>query len=124
MTLVDFQFIGRYSGTCFAYRLHSLTLHVVIMGSIPSGSSHGEVRLLIDPGDVLKSGPKARRILRSGLSLDGMEQTTVFLGCFSAGNISPGILPLQCFDEGQTHDKVDIGRTLLELGKNLACVAL
>ena len=50
---------------------------MVNMGLIPVGPSHSEVRLLINPRDVLKSGPKARRILRSGLNLEGMaEQLT------------------------------------------------
>ena len=58
-----------------------LTLHVVNGGSIPVGSSHGKVRLLIHPGAVLKSGPKARRILRSDLTLKGMAgQSTEFYG--------------------------------------------
>ena len=52
-------------------------LHVVNTGSIPIGPSHGDVCLLIHPGDVLKSDPKARSILRSGLNLEGMaEQST------------------------------------------------
>ena len=55
----------------------ALILHVVNTGSIPVGPSHGEVSLLIHPWDVLKSGPKARSILRSGLNLEEMaEQST------------------------------------------------
>ena len=53
---------------------------MVNMGSIPVGPSHGEVCLLIHPGDRLRSGPKARSILRSGLNLEGMaEQSTELL---------------------------------------------
>ena len=52
---------------------------MVNTGSIPVGPSHSEMRLLIHPGDVLKSGPKAQRILTSDLNLEGMtEQSTDF----------------------------------------------
>ena len=46
-----------------------LDLHVVNTGSIPVAPTHGEVsqhgkvHLLTPPGDMLESGPKARRIL-------------------------------------------------------------
>ena len=70
----------RLSDACLVERLSCLTLHVVNIGSIPVGSSHSEVRLLIHLGDVLKSGPKAWRILRSGLNLEGMDEpSTDFL---------------------------------------------
>ena len=63
--------------TCLAWRLSRLTLHVVNTGPIPVVPSHGEMRLLIHPGNVLNLGPKARRILRSGMNLEGMaEQST------------------------------------------------
>ena len=66
-----------FSGSETRLRLTRLTLHVVNTGSIPVGPKHDEVRLLIHRGDVLKSGPKARRILRLGLNLEGMaEQST------------------------------------------------
>ena len=47
---------------------------MVYTDSIFVGPSHGEVRLLIHPGGVLKSDPKAWRILRSGLNLEGMAE--------------------------------------------------
>ena len=45
----------------------------------PVGPSHGERCLLIQPGDVLKSGPEAQRILRSGLDLEGMAEQSPIL---------------------------------------------
>ena len=41
-----------------------LGLHVVHVGSIPTGPTH-------DPGNVLKSTPKVRKGPRSGLNLEG-----------------------------------------------------
>ena len=35
-----------------------LDLHVVIVGSIPTGPTHGGGRLQPHPGDLLKSDPK------------------------------------------------------------------
>ena len=54
---------------------------MVNTGSIPLGPSQSKVCLLIHPRDVLKSGPKARRNLRSGLNLEGIaeQSTDVFL---------------------------------------------
>ena len=45
-------------------------MHVVNTGSIPVGPSHGEVHLLMHPGDVLKSTPNVRKSPRSGLNLE------------------------------------------------------
>ena len=48
-----------------------LDLHLVIVGSIPTGPMHGEGRLQPHPGDVLKSTPNVRKGPRSGLNLEG-----------------------------------------------------
>ena len=48
-----------------------LDLHLVNVGSIPTGSTHGEVRLQQHPGDVLKPTPKVQKSPRSGLNLEG-----------------------------------------------------
>ena len=48
-----------------------LDLHVVIVGSIPTGPTHGEMRLQPHPVDVLKSTPNVRKSPRSGLNLEG-----------------------------------------------------
>ena len=48
-----------------------LDLHVVNVGSIPTGPTHSEGRLQPHPGDVLNSTPKVRMSPRSGLNLEG-----------------------------------------------------
>ena len=48
-----------------------LDLHLVIVGSIPTGPTHGEARLQPHPGAVLKSTPNVRKSPRSGLNLEG-----------------------------------------------------
>ena len=48
-----------------------LDLHVVNVGSIPTGPTHCEGRLQPHPGDVLKSTPNVRKSPRSGLNLEG-----------------------------------------------------
>ena len=48
-----------------------LDLHLIIMGSIPTGPTHGEGRLQSHPGDKLKSTPKVQKSPRSGLNLEG-----------------------------------------------------
>ena len=48
-----------------------LGLHLVNVGSIPTGHTHGEGRLQPHPGDVLKSTPNVRKSRRSGLNLEG-----------------------------------------------------
>ena len=48
-----------------------LDLHVVNVGSIPTGPTHGEAWLQPHPGDVLKSTPNVRKSPRSGLNLEG-----------------------------------------------------
>ena len=48
-----------------------LDLHLVNVGSIPTGPTHGEVRQQPHPGDVLKSTPNVRKSPRSGLNLEG-----------------------------------------------------
>ena len=48
-----------------------LDLHLVNVGSIPTGPTHGEGRLQPHPGDVLKSTPNVRKSPRSGLNLEG-----------------------------------------------------
>ena len=48
-----------------------LDLHLVNVGSIPTGPTHGEGRLQPHPGDVLNSTPKVRKSPRSGLNLEG-----------------------------------------------------
>ena len=51
--------------------LQPLDLHLVNVGSIPTGPTHAEVCLQPHPGDVLKSTPKVRKSPRSGLNLEG-----------------------------------------------------
>ena len=48
-----------------------LDLHLVNVGSIPTGPAHGEGRLQPHPGDVLKSTPNVWKSPRSGLNLEG-----------------------------------------------------
>ena len=48
-----------------------LDLHLVNVGTIPTGPTHGEGRLQPHPGDVLKSTPNVRKSPRSGLNLEG-----------------------------------------------------
>ena len=48
-----------------------LDLHLVNVGSIPTGPTHSEGHLQPHPGDVLKSTPKVRKSPRSGLNLEG-----------------------------------------------------
>ena len=48
-----------------------LDSHLVIVGSIPTGPTHGEGRLQPHPGDVLKSTPNVRKSPRSGLNVEG-----------------------------------------------------
>ena len=58
-----------------------LDLHLVNVGSIPSGPMQGEVRLQSLPGDVLKSTLNVRKSARSGLNLEGrLSDPQVF--CF------------------------------------------
>ena len=49
---------------------YSNGLHVVNVGSIPTGPTHGEGCLQPHPGDGLKSTPKVRKSPRSGLNLE------------------------------------------------------
>ena len=51
--------------------VNPLDLHVVHVGSIPTGPTHGKGRLQPYPGDVLKSDPKVRKSPKSGLNLVG-----------------------------------------------------
>ena len=51
--------------------LQPLDLHLVNVGSIPTGPTHGEMRLQPHPEDVLKSAPNVRKSPRSGLNLEG-----------------------------------------------------
>ena len=48
-----------------------LVLHLVNVGSIPTGPTHGEERLQPHPGDELTFTPNVRRSPRSGLNLEG-----------------------------------------------------
>ena len=48
-----------------------LDLHLVNVGSNPTGPTHGEGRLQPHPGDELKSTPNVRKSPRSGLNLEG-----------------------------------------------------
>ena len=51
--------------------VYPLDLHLVNVGSIPTGPTHGEGRLQPHPGEVLKSTPNVRKSPRSGLNLEG-----------------------------------------------------
>ena len=48
-----------------------LDLHLVNVGSIPTGPTHGEGCLQPHPGEVLKSTSNVRKSPRSGLNLEG-----------------------------------------------------
>ena len=48
-----------------------LDLHLVNVGSTPTGPTHGEGRLEPHPEDVSKSTPRFRKSPRSGLNLEG-----------------------------------------------------
>ena len=48
-----------------------LGLHLVNVGSIPTGPTHGEGRLQPHPGDVLKPTSNVPKSLGSGLNLEG-----------------------------------------------------
>ena len=48
-----------------------LHLHLVNVGSIPTGPTHGEGRLRPHPKDVLRSTPDVRKSPRLGLNLEG-----------------------------------------------------
>ena len=52
--------------------VHPLDLHLVNVGSIPTGPTHGVGRLQPHPGDVLESTPKVQNSPRSGLNPEGM----------------------------------------------------
>ena len=56
-----------------------LDLHLVNVGSIPTGPTHGEGCLQPHPGDVIKSTPNVRKIPRSGLNLEGRLSDSQFL---------------------------------------------
>ena len=65
-----------------------LDLHVVNVGSIPTGPTHGEGRLPPHPGDVHKSTPNVRKSPRSGLSLEGrLSDPNIFGGPLSPENV-------------------------------------
>ena len=51
--------------------VNPLGLHLVHVGSIPPGPTHGEGRLEPHPGDVPKSTPNVRESARSGLNVEG-----------------------------------------------------
>ena len=55
----------------FGIVVQPLDLHLVNVGSIPIGPTHGEGRLQPHPGDVLTSTPNDRKSPRSGLNLEG-----------------------------------------------------
>ena len=50
-----------------------IDLHLINLGSIPTGPTHGEGRLQPPPGDVLKSTPNVQKSPRSGLNLEGRQ---------------------------------------------------
>ena len=52
-------------------RFSRCELHLVIVGSIPTGPKHGEERLQPHPGDVLKPTLNVRKSPRSDLNLEG-----------------------------------------------------
>ena len=59
-----------------------LDLHLVNVGSISTGPTHGEGRLQPHPGDVLKSTPNVRKSPRSGLNLEGrLSDPQFFSSC-------------------------------------------
>ena len=75
-----------------AYRLKPLGLHVVNVGSIPTGPTHGEASLQSLPGDVLKPTPNVRMSLRSGLNLEGrLSDPQVF--CLPKHSMESFVLP-------------------------------
>ena len=60
---------GTGTGDLLGIVVQPLDLHLVSVGSIPTGPTHGEKRLQPHPGDVLKSTPNVRKCPRSGLNL-------------------------------------------------------
>ena len=63
-----------------------LDLHLVNVGAIPTGPTHGEGRLQPRPGDVLKSTPNVQKNPRSGLNLEGrVSDPQFFTGARIAG---------------------------------------
>ena len=61
-----------------------LDLHLLNVGSIPTGPTHGKGRLQPHPGDVLKSTPTVWKSPRSGLNLEGrLSDPQVFLKKFN-----------------------------------------
>ena len=56
-----------------------LDLHLVNVGSIPTGPTDGEVRLQPHPGEVFKSTPSVRKSPRSGLNLEGRLSNPQFV---------------------------------------------
>ena len=53
----------------------------LLVGSIPTGPTHGEGRLQPHPGDVLQSTPNVRTSPRSGLNLEGrLRDPQLFTG--------------------------------------------
>ena len=60
-----------HSGTCFGIVVLPLDLHVVNVGSIPTGPTHGQRRLQSPPGDVLTSTSNVWESPRAGLNLEG-----------------------------------------------------
>ena len=55
-----------------------LDLHLVNVGSIPTGPTHGEGRLQPLPGDVLRSTLNVRKSPTSGLKLEGRLSDPIF----------------------------------------------
>ena len=71
--LAEFEFVS-LSLLCrnlLGIVVQPLDLHLVNVGSISIGPTHGEGRLQPRPGDVLKSTPNVRKSPRSGSNLEG-----------------------------------------------------
>ena len=73
-----------------------LDLHMVNVGSIPTGPTHGEGRLQPHPGDVLKSTPKVWKSPRSGLNVEGRLSDHHFF--FASGPAM--VATFNCFHHG------------------------
>ena len=62
---------------------------MVNVGSIPTGSTHGEGRLQSHPGDVLTSTANVRKSPRSGLNLEGrLSDPQIITCCKQISNVS------------------------------------
>ena len=91
-----------------------LDLHLVNVGSIPTGPTHGEGQLQPHPGDVLKSTPNVRKSPRSGLNLEErLSDSQIFWQVISTAFIA--ILVLCVASEMAKFSHICVPRVSLKL---------